>query len=330
MAHRNKPRSGSVAFVPKKRAKKETPRVHSWADISETTLLGFAGYKAGMTNVIALDNRKNSPTYGMEIFIPVTVIDTPPMIIDCIRAYAPGYFGRETFTDVWADELDENLRRRIKLPKKRRNQEKKLEEIEDNLDSIIDIRVIMQTQPELTSLSKKTPDLMEMAIGGSLKEKFEFARKFLGKEINIGDIFKENMFVDVIAVTKGKGFQGVVKRWGTTIQPRKSGKGRRHIGSGGSWKPARKLWCEPQAGQLGYHTRTEYNKAILRIGEDGREVTPAGGFLNYGYVKGTYVMLFGSVPGPAKRIVRLIYPRRKLPYPSFEITHINLGSQQGV
>lgn len=329
MAKRNKPRSGSLAFSPRKRAKKETPRIHYWADIEKVNLLGFAGYKAGMTNVLAIDNRKNSPTKGLEIFIPVTILDTPPMVVACARAYTAGYFGKNTFTDIWANDPSEDLERRINLPKKR-DAEKKLNKLEENLDNLTDIRIILHTQPRMTSLSKKAPDLMEIAIGGtSIKEKFEFVKNVLGKEINMGDVFNDNMFVDVTGVTKGKGFQGVIKRWGTTIQPRKTDKGRRHIGTGGSWTPARKLWVEHMPGQMGYHTRTEYNKIILRIGQDGKEVTPNGGFLYYGPIRKNYTILAGSVPGPAKRLIRLTHARRPAGDTNLEITHINLASKQG-
>ena len=58
-------------------------------------------------------------------------------------------------------------------------------------------------------------------------------------------------------------------------------------------------------GQMGYQQRTEFNKRILKIGEDGTEITPAGGFLHYGLLKSPYVLIKGSVPGPVKRLVRI-------------------------
>jgi large subunit ribosomal protein L3 len=329
MAKYSKPRAGSLAYVPRKRAKKETPRVHSWVDSGEVNMLGFAGYKAGMTNVLAIDNRKNSPTAGMEIFVPVTVIETPPMVVVALRAYKKGYSGEETLTEVWAEELYDDLRKRLTMPKKRKP-DKGLKDIEGNMENVSDIRLITHTQPRLTAMPKKKPDLMEIAVGGSLPEKFELAKGLLGKEVNPEDVFHENKFVDVTAVTKGKGFQGPVKRFGIKIQPRKAGKGRRHIGSGGAWKPARKMWREPLPGQMGYHTRTEYNKVILQIGKDGSKATPAGGFLRYGPVNRDYIILVGSVPGPAKRLVRLTHPRRPCGDVNFEVTHINLASKQGV
>jgi len=58
-------------------------------------------------------------------------------------------------------------------------------------------------------------------------------------------------------------------------------------------------------GQMGYQQRTEYNKRLIKIGEDGSDVTPAGGFLHYGEVRGRYLLIKGSLPGPCKRLVRI-------------------------
>jgi len=327
MSKVHKPRRGSLAYKPRKRAKKETPRVRSWPNTGEAKPLGFAGYKAGMTNIIAVDNRKKSPTSGMDIFIPATVIDAPPMIIAGFRVYSNDYSGKKTFLDVWAKELSKDIEKR--KPPKDRDPENCMGEVEKNLENISDIRLLVHTQPRLTSLSKKIPDIMEISLGGGIVERFEFARENLGREISAEEIFQENSPVDVIAVTKGKGFQGIVKRFGVRKQPRKASKGRRHMGTGGSWKPPYKLWVEPLPGQLGYHTRTELNKGIIKIGKEGKEITPKGGFLKYGDITGSYILLKGSVPGPAKRLIRLTNPRRPGREINFEIKHINVESKQG-
>ena len=137
--------------------------------------------------------------------------------------------------------------------------------------------------------------------------------------------------MDVVAITKGKGFQGPVKRWGIKILPRKSRKTKRGVAAIGPWKPARVLYTVPRAGQMGYHQRTEYNKRILKIGIDGKTITPKGGFLNYGEVKGTYIVVDGSLPGPSKRLVRLrcpVRPPKKIPETPPNITYISLESMQ--
>jgi len=327
MATTHKPRAGSLAYTPRKRAKKETPRMHSWTDTGEAKPLGFAGYKAGMTHVSAQDNNKNTPTAGMQTNMPVTVVAAPPMKVAGIRVYVKGYGGKKILKDVWAKEQSKELARKLST-KQEEDPQKALDEMK-NREDIVDIMLIAHTQPKNNSTPKKTPDIMEIALGGPLEEKIEYAKNTLGKEISASDVFSNNQHVDATAVTKGKGYQGIIKRWGVRLQSRKAAKGRRHMGSGGAWTPARKLWREPQAGQMGYHTRTEYNKILLDIGEDGKTVTPSGGFLRYGPADGAYILLAGSVPGPTKRLIRLSTPRRPKEAPEYEILRVSTKSKQG-
>lgn len=330
MAKRNRPRRGSLAYKPLKRARSQKPRIHSWAASTEVKPLGFAGYKAGMTHVMAIDNRKHSTTKGMEIFIPVTVIDSPPMKVAAIRAYSKAYFGDQPFTDVFSKDLKDDIKRRTDIAKNI-DTEKSIKEVEENLSDITDIRLIVQTQPSMATIEKKKADIMELGIGGKdVKEKWEYAKKVLGKELAAEEVLGKNKLIDVTAVTKGKGYQGIIKRIGTRIQPRKTEKGRRHGGTGGAWTPARKLWLWPLPGQMGYHTRTEFNKLVLSIGKNGEEVTPKGGFVNYGPIKGQYILLYGSVPGPIKRLIRVSAARRPGKEQSYEVTYIDQTSKQKV
>jgi len=324
MGKRSKPRAGSLQFKPRKRAKKETPRIRHWQSSKEVKPLGFASYKAGMTHVIVKDNRKHSRTAGLDVFTAATILEVPPLLVAGIRAYYAGYGGKKTLSDVFAIDDKNN---RIDIGKV----DKTLKETENKLNEISDITLIVHTQPKLIHIGKKAPDIMEVALGGNLQEKFKYAKEKLGKEISINEAFNEKSFIDVHSVTKGKGFQGVIKRHGTIILPRKSGKGIRHTGTGGAWNPARKLWKHPLPGQLGYHTRTEYNKIVLKIGSKPEEVNPDGGFLKYGMLKNNYVILKGSVSGPTKRLVRLTPPRRK-PHgkddANFDVIQISLESKQ--
>lgn len=101
----------------------------------------------------------------------------------------------------------------------------------------------------------------------------------------------------------GKGHRVLSSGGGSGSRKRKHSRGKkeRHIGNLGPWTPHHVRWQVPQAGQMGYQQRTEFNKRILKIGENVAEVTPAGGFLHYGLVRNAYVLVKGSVPGPAKR-----------------------------
>ncbi|KUK68043.1 MAG: 50S ribosomal protein L3, partial [Methanocalculus sp. 52_23] len=84
----HRPRSGSLAFSPRKRAKSEVPKYKSWPEYTGSPVLqGFAGYKVGMTHVIMVDDHTSSPSEGKDIMIPVTVVEVPAMKVAAIRAY---------------------------------------------------------------------------------------------------------------------------------------------------------------------------------------------------------------------------------------------------
>ncbi|MBI5681196.1 MAG: 50S ribosomal protein L3 [Methanobacterium sp.] len=337
MSRHHQPRSGSVAFSPRKRAVKQSPRIKSWPETEETGLLGFAGYKVGMTHVIMNDNRKNSPTEGMEISTPVTILEVPPVVVMGIRAYKKTTYGLKTMIDVMASDLSEELLRKIPIPEKY-DTDSNLTKLNENIDNVADIRVLVHTNPkQVTGIPKKKPEIIECGVGGAtVAEKLEYAKSILGSEINAADVFSDGEHIDSIAITKGKGFQGPVKRWGIRIQYGKaarSSKGR-HVGSLGPWSPERTMWTVPQAGQMGYHKRTEYNKKILKIADVSEvdAVNPDGGFIKYGLVKNNYIIVKGSLPGPSKRLVILrkaMRPHRKH-NDAPVISHISTASKQGV
>ena len=334
MGHRKKhaPRHGSLAYLPRGRAARAVGRIRFWPQVEEgPALLGFMGYKAGMTHVFMVEDRPGSPNLGKEIVHPATVVDVPPITVCAIRAYVKNQYGLQTFTEAWMKDPPKDFDRAVVLPE-HFNTEQGLKKMEEGLDKIVEFRLVAATQPRLAGTLKKKPDIMEIKVdGGSVKEQFEYAKNLLGKTVSITDVFKEGQFVDVVSISKGKGWQGPVKRWGVKILPRKSRKTKRGVAAIGPWKPPRVLYTVPRAGQIGYHQRTEYNKRILKIGIDGSEVSPKGGFLRYGPAKGTYVVLDGSLPGPTKRLVRLRYPARppkRVPEAPPKITYISLESPQ--
>lgn len=304
MPKRTRPRHGSLGYSPRKRATSEVPRFNSWPRVEDgPRIQGFAGYKAGMTHVFVVDYRAESTTKGQSIQIPVTVIEVPPMKVAGVRFYQDSPYGLKTRSEIWATKVDQALRKRFPIPKKKSKvawKEIKTEEIDE-------VRLITYTQPALVSgVPKKAPEIMEMRVGGgTMEEKIEYAKKHLGKKMEITDFTSVGRFVDVAAVTKGKGFGGPVKRWGVKLLSHKNSKHRRMAGTIGSFYPGYTKPSAPQAGQIGYHQRTEHNKRVLIIGDEGEEVNPAGGFLHYGMVRNGYVVLHGSVPGPPKRLIRL-------------------------
>lgn len=163
-----------------------------------------------------------------------------------------------------------------------------------------------------------------------MSERLNYAVNLLGKHLMVDQVFQMGQFVDIISITKGKGFQGVVKRFGVKELPKwhKHRKGSRRIGSRGPTIGA--LSEVPQPGQMGFHRRTDYNKRVLMIGENGYTITPAGGFPHYGIVKSKWVMLWGSIPGTPKRPVVLRWPIRPpkwKPSTAPQVVYINLESK---
>ena len=226
MASIHRPKRGSLAFSPRKRAKSHIPRFRAWPEATgEPRLQSFAGYKVGMTHVIMVDDIKNSLTQGMEISVPVTVIETPAIRVAAIRAYAEDSTGEKAIAEAWAADLDPELKRRIHVPAAE-NLDETLETIGKMIEEgkVSDIRAVTYTLPKsLTGVPKKTPDIMESGISArDLNTKFEYAKSILGTLVSVTDVFKTGILVDTAAITIGKGTQGPVKRWGIQLHERQA------------------------------------------------------------------------------------------------------------
>ena len=211
MPQRTRPGRGSKAFYPRKRARRIYPRIKSWPKSKEVKFLGFAGYKAGMSHVILVDNNPNSTTKGQQISRPITILDCPPLSVFGFRCYTKN---KSSF-DVFSEKIDKNLSRKIKVPKKPKNIEEQLLKLPKNVSKV---NLICRTNPNF----KKKPEIFEIALGGSVEEQLKYAKEVLGKEIKISDVFKEGDLVDVVAVTRGKGFEGPVKRFGVRTHWRRA------------------------------------------------------------------------------------------------------------
>ncbi len=283
-----------------------------------------------MNYAIASDNREGSLTFGKEIVVPLTTLETPPMLACALRAYTKTYEGLQTLGEAWMEKPPKEFERIISVPEKFATKES-LKKLETSLDKIVELRLVMATQPRLATRGKKAPDLVEVKVGGgTIKERFEYAAKIVGSEVKIADVIKEGQAVDAIGVTKGKGIQGPVKRFGIRRKFHKSRKTVRQVGCIGGWTPHYVQYSVPRAGQMGFHQRTEYNKLVMKIGNNGNEITPKGGFLRYGIVNTEYVMLKGSVPGTTNRLVLIRVAARPPPEaPAPKIEYMHVASAQG-
>ena len=294
----SKPRSGSLQFYPRKRAAKVLPSVN-WRPVisksEEQGFLGFITYKVGMASAIVKDTTEKSMTSGKRIAIPVTILEAPNMKIFSVRFYK----NSKPLTEIVVSN-DKELKRKLKIPKT----VKTLDNMPEDYD---DIRVIVYSIPKQTSV-KKTPDLIELAVQSTDKKaKLELIKSFVGKEISAQDFLKYEL-LDTHGLTKGKGTQGPVKRFGIKLRPRKSEKGIRKVGSIGPWHPARVTFRVPMAGQLGLFSRLQYNnKLITSNNVKEKDINPKSGFKNYGKIKTKYIIINGSIQGPPKRQI-LITP----------------------
>ncbi len=331
MGHRKKhaPHRGSLGYR-RKKTRRHTSRIRTWSSSTESRLLGFAGYKAGMTHIALINTDRRSPYYKQEQFVPVTVIETPPIVIFSIRTYIkdPVTNQIKVRSQIWGEKVEKDLGLRLQVPKSKQKLKQALALEKETLNKVVEVRVLAHTHPREAGLSQKKPDIIEIKVGGKVSEAFDYAVEILDKKISLDDVYKASDFVDVNAVTKGKGFAGPVKRHGIKILPRKTRKGRRVVGCIGPWHPARVMWTVPRAGQLGNFNRTEYNKQILKIGEDGEEVTPSNGFKRYGRVS-RHCLIRGSVPGSTKRLIRLRDPIRPKPVDieDLQITYISTAAK---
>jgi len=230
MGHRKQsaPRHGSLAYLPRKRARYGKGRVRHWINSSDGDIrfLGFAGFKAGMTHIAFIEDQNSSPFFGKELVKAVTVVEVPPMMLFGVKVYLRDEYGLNCLGEVYAPELLPELGRKIQLPNPETyNYEEKIASIESKLTEGVEIRGLFHTQPWKANMPRIKPDIVEIKVtggNGNGKEQFKFVKTRIGQEIRVRDCIQEGSLTDTIAVTKGKGFQGVVKRYGIKMQSRKN------------------------------------------------------------------------------------------------------------
>ena len=296
MGHRkhSAPRRGSLAYRPRGRANRIIPRVRNWPKITsdKPTILGFPAFKAGTIHAITVDDRAKTPNFGKPLFNISSVLSLPDAEVKGVRFYGRENGGGDV---VLAD--GHSLPAGVPAEKVNR------------------ITAVVSVVPSEVGPSQKEPLVFEVGVGGAdVKSQIGYAVGLVGKKVKFSEVFRPGMYVDVLGITKGKGFEGPVTRFGVKRKQHKSRKSVRAVGVIGPWHPAAVMYTIARAGQMGFHQRTETGKRILLVG-NGKEkpITPAGGFLHFGVVNGDYAVLRGSVPGPARRFVIVRYPERWVP-----------------
>ena len=284
-----------------------------------------------MTHAFIVDYRKRSTTAGQEVSVPVTVVEVPPLRVVGARLYRRSPYGMQVVSELWAESPVEELARRVTAhAASSAEQREAFGRTEGD-----EVRLMVHTQPQLiTGVPSKTPALFEVRVAGEkVADRRTYALARLGAELPLSELVREGEFLDVIGVTKGKGFQGHIQRWGVKLQPRKNSKHRRMIGTLGPHNPSFVSYRIPQAGQMGYHRRTQYNMRVLKVVNDPRTeaIVPSGGFLHYGEVRSPCVILHGSLPGPAKRLLRFRLPIRSrvASVEKVDILYLSTQAKQG-
>lgn len=101
----------------------------------------------------------------------------------------------------------------------------------------------------------------------------------VGEEIKASDVFKVGNLVQVAGTTKGKGFTGVVKRWGFAGGPRTHGQSDRERapGSIGQGTDPGRVWKgKKMAGHMGGKTKTIKGLKVFKIDEKNNELWITG------------------------------------------------------
>ena len=300
----SRPRFGSLQFYPRKRAENFIHSVN-WSTMDHLKfegegLLGYLAYKVGMISVLVKDDTANSMTKGKKIIVPATVLEMPHMKVASVRFYNHGLPIKDVFVST-----DSSLKRIMRVPKT-------LPTFDSSVPAEFDdVRVLLFTMPKEINL-KKTPDVAEIAVYA--KDKLAFVKTLFNRELTPKDFVQTNL-IDSRGLTKGKGLEGALPRFGISKKSHKSEKGVRRAGSLGPWHPARVTFRTPMAGQLGMFSRITYNlKLILSSSISAKNINIPGGFPQYGNVHSEYVLVEGSVQGPQKRQVMIT--------PSFRPTKI--------
>jgi len=341
MSHRKfeAPRHGSLGFRPRKRTHHPRGKIHAFPKDDATKpchLTAFMGYKAGMTHIVRdVDRPLSKLLHKKEILEAVTILETPPMIVVGVVGYKETPRGLHSVATVWAQHLSNECKRRFyknwyNSKRKAFTKYAKSKDFEANMNANLEkikkncsiIRVLAHTQVHKVPLGQRKAHLMEIQVNGGkdVAEKLDYAVKLFEKPVSVDQVFGKDEGIDVIGATKGKGYNGVVRRFGVRKLPRKTHRGNRKVACIGAWHPAHVQWTVARAGQMGYFHRTDLNKKIYRVGvgenRNGstefdltkKGITPMGGFPNYGVVRNDFLMLKGNCIGPKKRVLTLRKP----------------------
>merc|ERR1719230_2284245 len=195
MSHRKfeRPRHGSLGFLPRKRARRHRGRVKAFPkdDASKAPhLTAFLAYKAGMTHILRDVDKTGSKAHKKEVVEAVTVLEAPAMMVVGVVGYVETPQGLRALTTVWAQHLDAQIKRRFyknwykskkkafsKYVKKYADGQKEIDAEVARIKQYCQVvRVIAHTQIRKVKIGQKRAHMMEIQVnGGSTADKVGFA-----------------------------------------------------------------------------------------------------------------------------------------------------------
>jgi len=321
-----------------------------------------------MTHVVKYqERREGKKVIKKDVVHAVSVVECPPMKVVGMVGYVETPRGLRALSTVWAAQLDQDVKRRFyknwmnakkkafsKYADRFKEDDKSKKSIKRDLERIKKycsvVRVLCATQVRKLKIRQVKSHVMEIQVnGGDAAAKVDWVYGKFEQEVSVGEVFNNNEVIDTVGVTKGKGTQGPIKRFGVSRLNRKSHRGLRKVACIGAWHPSAVKWTVARRGQLGYHSRTEMNKKIYRIGAGAvrgvknnatteadaieKNITPMGGFPHYGEVNEDFLLIKGGIMGVRKRPIVL----RKSIFPTvkswmteqIEVKFIDTASKHG-
>merc|ERR1712167_52724 len=168
-----------------------------------------------------------------DIVEPVTVLECPPMKVIGMVGYIMTPRGLRTLATVFAQNLPNGVIRRFyknyhvakrnAFKNYKKNKYDVDEKSKDHVNRDINriekycsvVRVLCCTQIEKLKFRQRKSHIMEIQLnGGTIADKVKWAHEKFEQEITVETVFEKDEMVDTIAVTRGKGTTGVIKRFG--------------------------------------------------------------------------------------------------------------------
>jgi large subunit ribosomal protein L3 len=219
--------------------------------------MGILGQKIGMTQVFEPNGEA----------VPVTAVEAGPCTVLQVRAKA-----KDSYAAIQLGYDD-------KPPRNVPDEEIKKAQ---GAPARYQLKYARTAKPELGHFFKagETPPkyfVREIRLSDEEAAKFQ-----PGQQVK-ADLFAKGDYVDVVGTSKGRGFQGVVRRHGFTMAGKSHGahEHRRHAGSVGCRKPQRTRPGQRMAGQMGNARRTVQNLKVFAVVPEQN-----------------VILIRGAIPGP--------------------------------